>query len=149
MPGTAIGVDVERVSKRFAHRVKGEVYAARDVTLLAQTEVAEVREGKPGRGGSSAMPHKHNPVASVMVLANTARVPGLVASVLSAAAGHEHERAAGAWHAEWAPLRDLFVAVGSAGEWLVDCLTTLEVDRDRMRANISADVEPYLELYLR
>ena len=57
----------------------------------------------------------------------------------------QHERAAGAWHAEWAPQRDLFVAVGSAGEWLVDCLTTLEVDRDRMRANISADVEPYLD----
>src|SRR5207245_2120378 len=50
---------------------------ARDVTLLAQAEVAEVREGVPGRGGSSAMPHKRNPVAAVATLANTAQAPGL------------------------------------------------------------------------
>ncbi|HZQ77743.1 MAG TPA: 3-carboxy-cis,cis-muconate cycloisomerase [Acidimicrobiia bacterium] len=117
---------------------------ARDVTLLAQTEIAEVREGVPGRGRSSAMAHKHNPVAAVATLANAAQAPGLVATVLTAAAGHEHERAAGAWHAEWRPLRELFVAVGSAAAWLADCLGHLEVDEQRMRANIGADLEPAL-----
>ncbi len=78
---------------------------ARDVTLLAQSEVAEVREGGGGsggerRGGSSAMPHKQNPVAAIASLGCTRRVPGLVAT-LAAAAEQEHQRAAGAWHAEW------------------------------------------------
>jgi 3-carboxy-cis,cis-muconate cycloisomerase len=109
---------------------------ARDVTLLAQTEVGEVREAAPGRGRSSTMPHKRNPVAAVATLANTAQAPGLVATVLTAAAGHEHERAAGAWHAEWHPLRELFLAVGSAAAWLADCLAHLEVDAARMRANL-------------
>ncbi|MCA1845207.1 MAG: 3-carboxy-cis,cis-muconate cycloisomerase [Actinobacteria bacterium] len=118
---------------------------ARDVTLMAQTEIAEVREGVPGRGGSSAMPHKNNPVAAIATLANTLRVPGLVASVLTATSGHEHERAAGAWHAEWHPLRELFIAVGSAAAWLADCLTHLEVDPSRMRANIGPDVEDALD----
>jgi 3-carboxy-cis,cis-muconate cycloisomerase len=118
---------------------------ARDVTLLAQTEIGEVREGVPGRGGSSAMPHKHNPVAAIATLANTMQAPGLVASVLAATSGHEHERAAGAWHAEWHPLRELFTAVGSAAAWLADCLTHLEVDPGRMRANIGPDVEKLLE----
>ncbi|HEV7537052.1 MAG TPA: 3-carboxy-cis,cis-muconate cycloisomerase [Acidimicrobiia bacterium] len=109
---------------------------ARDVTLLAQTEVGEVREGVPGRGGSSTMPHKRNPVAAIVTLANTAQAPGLVSTVLVAAAGHEHERAAGAWHAEWRPLLELFLSVGSAAAWLADCLTHLEVDPARMRDNL-------------
>jgi 3-carboxy-cis,cis-muconate cycloisomerase len=118
---------------------------ARDVTLLAQTEIAEVREGVPGRGGSSAMPHKNNPVAAVATLANTIQAPGLVAAVLAATSGHEHERAAGAWHAEWHPLRELVTAVGSAAAWLTDCLTHLEVDPARMRVNVGADVEKFLD----
>ncbi|HEV8624550.1 MAG TPA: 3-carboxy-cis,cis-muconate cycloisomerase [Acidimicrobiia bacterium] len=118
---------------------------ARDVTLLAQTEIGEVREGVPGRGGSSAMPHKRNPVAAVATLANTTQAPGLVATLLTATSGHDHERAAGAWHAEWHPLRELFIAVGSAAAWLADCLTHLEVDPGRMRANIGPDVEKYLD----
>jgi hypothetical protein len=80
---------------------------AGDVVLLAQTEVGEVREGGGGeRGGSSAMPHKHNPVAAISALAGARQAPGLVANLL-AAMEHEHERAAGAWHAEWGPLREL------------------------------------------
>jgi 3-carboxy-cis,cis-muconate cycloisomerase len=118
---------------------------ARDVTLLAQTEIGEVREGVPGRGGSSAMPHKHNPVAAVATLANTAQAPGLVGTLLAATAAQDHERAAGAWHAEWLPLRALLVAAGSAAAWLADCLTHLEVDGARMRANIGADLEPLLD----
>ena len=118
---------------------------ARDVTLLAQTEIAEVEEGVSGRGGSSAVPHKNNPVAAIATLANTIEVPGLVASLLAATSGQEHERAAGAWHAEWHSLRELFVAVGSAAAWLADCLTHLQVDPARMRANIGADLETLVE----
>ena len=110
---------------------------ARDLVLLAQAEVGEVREGGAARGGSSAMPHKRNPVALVSALASAARAPGLVAELLGAMA-HEHQRAAGAWHAEWRPLAELQVAVGSAAAWLRDALEHLEVDPARMRANLDA-----------
>jgi 3-carboxy-cis,cis-muconate cycloisomerase len=110
--------------------------AAGDVVLLAQTEVGEVREGAPGR--SSSMPHKRNPVAAISARACARGAPGLVANLL-AAMEHEHERAAGAWHAEWAPLRALLVATGSAAAWLRACLSGLEVDAERMRANLPPD----------
>jgi 3-carboxy-cis,cis-muconate cycloisomerase len=110
---------------------------ARDVTLLAQSEVAEVREGGAGRGGSSAMPHKRNPVAAVVLLGCTRRVPGLLAT-LAAAAEQEHQRAAGAWHAEWAPFADLLRLTGSASSWAAELLAGLVVDAGRMRANLDA-----------
>jgi 3-carboxy-cis,cis-muconate cycloisomerase len=108
---------------------------ARDVTLLAQTEVGEVREDAGGRGGSSTMPHKHNPVAAIATAAAAARAPGLVATLLHAMT-HEHERAAGSWHAEWLPFTDLLRVTGSAAAWLRDCLTHLRVDTGRVRANL-------------
>jgi 3-carboxy-cis,cis-muconate cycloisomerase len=107
----------------------------RDVVLMAQTEVGEVREGVPGRGGSSTLPHKRNPVAAISAVASAMRAPGLVAALLGAMA-HEHERAAGPWHAEWRPVCELLEAVGSAAAWLRDCLEHLEVDAERMRANL-------------
>lgn len=110
---------------------------ARDVVLLAQTEVAEVREGGARRGGSSALPHKQNPIAAVSALACAARAPGLVATLLASMV-QEHERAAGAWHAEWRPLSYLLLSVGSAASWLADCLGHLQVDPARMRANLDA-----------
>ncbi len=110
---------------------------ARDVTLLSQDEVAEVREGAEGRGGSSAMAHKHNPVAAVSVLACTRRIPGLVATQL-AAMEQEHERAAGAWQAEWGTLTDLLRLAGSAAAWARDLLEHLEVDAAAMRARAGA-----------
>jgi 3-carboxy-cis,cis-muconate cycloisomerase len=114
--------------------------AARDITLLAQSEVAEVREGDgagPGgaRGGSSAMPHKRNPVGAVALLGCTRQVPGLLAT-LAAAAEHEHQRAAGAWHAEWQPFSDLLRLAGSAASWGAELLAGLEVDPARMRRNL-------------
>jgi 3-carboxy-cis,cis-muconate cycloisomerase len=81
------------------------------------------------------MPHKRNPVAAVAVVAAAARAPGLVSTMLSAMA-HEHERAAGLWHAEWRPLNDLLRTTGSAAAWLRDSLTHLRVDAARVRANI-------------
>jgi 3-carboxy-cis,cis-muconate cycloisomerase len=114
---------------------------ARDVTLLAQSEVAEVREGGGSggerRGGSSAMPHKQNPVAAIAILGCTRRVPGLVAT-LAAAAEQEFQRAAGAWHAEWEPFADVLRVTGSAASWAVDLTGGLVVDPARMRANLDA-----------
>jgi len=106
---------------------------ARDITLLAQNEVAEVSEGTPG--GSSTMAHKRNPVAAVSAVGCAAQAPGLVATLLAAMV-HEHERAAGAWHAEWLPLRELLMATGSAAAWLRACLEHLEVHTEAMRANV-------------
>lgn len=108
---------------------------AQDVVLLSQTEVAEARESGEGRGGSSTMPHKRNPVAAVSAEACARQAPGHVATLLASMA-HEHERAASAWHAEWQPLRELLQATGSAAAWLRDCLEHLEVDAKRMRANL-------------
>jgi 3-carboxy-cis,cis-muconate cycloisomerase len=106
---------------------------ARDVTLLAQSEVGEVGEASPG--GSSAMAHKHNPVAAVSALACAAQAPGLVATLLAAAV-QEHQRAAGAWQAEWQPLRTLLVSTGSAAAWLRACLDGLVVHADVMRTTL-------------
>lgn len=109
---------------------------ARDVILLAQTEVGEVREGVDGRGGSSAMAHKHNPVAAVSVIACAHRIPGLVGTVF-AAMEQEHQRAAGAWQAEWGTLTDLLTLTGSAVAWLADLIGHLEVDAERMMKNFA------------
>jgi 3-carboxy-cis,cis-muconate cycloisomerase len=109
---------------------------ARDVELLAQTEVGEVAEGGGhGRGGSSTLPHKRNPVGAVAVSACAARVPGLVATMLASMA-QEHERAAGAWQAESETLSDLLRLTGSAAAALRELLEGVEVDTDRMRANL-------------
>jgi 3-carboxy-cis,cis-muconate cycloisomerase len=115
---------------------------ARDVTLLAQTEIAEVREGNPEpgsgrRGGSSAMPHKHNPVAAIAILGCTRRVPGLLAT-LAAAGEAELQRAAGAWHAEWEPFADTLRLTGSAAAWGAELLSALAVDPAAMRRNLGA-----------
>lgn len=107
---------------------------ARDVTLLAQHEVAEVAEATPG--GSSSMPHKRNPAAAVSALACSAQAPGLVATLLAGMV-QEHERAAGAWQSEWRALRELLVAVGSAAAWLHTCLAGLRVDPAALKANLA------------
>jgi 3-carboxy-cis,cis-muconate cycloisomerase len=107
--------------------------AARDVTLSEY-----LREGVAGRGGSSAMAHKQNPVAAVSVLACAKRVPGLVATML-ACMEQEHERAAGAWQAEWGTLTDLLRLTGSAGAWGHDLLEHLEIDAEAMAASAGPD----------
>ncbi|WP_426510954.1 3-carboxy-cis,cis-muconate cycloisomerase [Dactylosporangium sp. McL0621] len=106
---------------------------ARDITLLSQNEVDEVSDSSPG--GSSTMAHKRNPIAAVCAFGCAASAPGLVANLL-AAMPHEHERAAGAWHAEWRPLRELLVTTGSAASWLRAALERLLVHPDVMRDNL-------------
>ncbi|MER7892582.1 3-carboxy-cis,cis-muconate cycloisomerase [Micromonospora sp. NPDC094482] len=108
-----------------------------DVGLLAQTEVAEVAEGGTGRGGSSAMPHKRNPVDSILVTAAARRAPGLIATLFTAAV-QEHQRATGGWHAEWEPLLDLLHLAGGAAARTARMLAGLQVHPDRMRANLDA-----------
>jgi 3-carboxy-cis,cis-muconate cycloisomerase len=115
---------------------------ARDVTLHAQSEVGELREAAAaGRGASSAMAHKRNPVAAVSVIACARRVPGLVATIF-AAMEQEQQRAAGAWQAEWGTLGELLTLTGSAAAWLADLLGGLEVDTERMRTNLQAAATP-------
>ncbi|WP_320669433.1 alpha/beta fold hydrolase [Patulibacter defluvii] len=110
---------------------------AGDVVLLAQTEVAEVHEqGGPGRGGSSTMPHKRNPVAAVSARAAAVRVPGLVATLL-AAADQPQERAAGHWQAEWEAWSDLLRLTGVAVAWLREALDRLRVDREAVAAALA------------
>ncbi|MFL6074714.1 MAG: 3-carboxy-cis,cis-muconate cycloisomerase [Mycobacteriales bacterium] len=110
---------------------------ALDVVLLAQTEVGEVTGDESG--GSSALPHKHNPVAAVRVRATAQRVPGLVATLLTGMA-QEHERAAGGWQAEWATLTDLLRLTGGAAWHARAMLDGLRVDAARMAAGLTDDL---------
>jgi 3-carboxy-cis,cis-muconate cycloisomerase len=105
----------------------------RDVVLLAQTEVAEVVEaGGEGRGGSSTMPHKRNPVGAIGLVACAQRGPGLVATMLGAMT-QEHERGAGGWQAEWETLLELLRLTGSSAGLTRELVSGLRVDPERMR----------------
>ncbi len=110
---------------------------ALDVALLASSDIGEVHEGVAGRGGSSTLPQKRNPIAAVTARACATRAPGLVATLL-ALMPQELQRSAGGWQAEWPALSDLLATTGSAVAWLKDCLENLEVDEARMRANLEA-----------
>jgi 3-carboxy-cis,cis-muconate cycloisomerase len=107
-----------------------------DIVLLSQTEVGELSEA--ATGGSSTMPHKRNPVGAVLARA-CARLVHANAAVL-ADGEHEHERAAGAWQAEWTALSEALAHTGGAAAAARSALTGLEVHPDRMRANITVDV---------
>jgi 3-carboxy-cis,cis-muconate cycloisomerase len=109
---------------------------AKDLSLLGQWEVGEVSEGaEPGRGGSSAMPHKRNPVAAMVALAAAQRVPNHVAALL-ASMPQEHERALGGWQAELAEWPLLWSAAHGSVSALARALPGLQVDADRMLVNL-------------
>ena len=110
---------------------------ARDVALGSQAEVGEMLEAAPraGVGGSSSMPHKHNPVACARALAAAVRMPGLLASLHAAAIG-EHERALGGWQAELALVPEIAAGLGSALDFLETIADSLVVDAARMKANL-------------
>jgi len=111
---------------------------ARDIALMSQAEIGEATEpAAPGRGGSTAMPHKRNPVLSMRVLAATQPVPLLIAGLL-AAMPQEHERALGGWQAEMAQLPEVFIHALSAASALAELLDGAQFDEARCRANIDA-----------
>lgn len=111
---------------------------ARDVSLLMQSEVGEVAEPVvEGRGGSSTMPNKRNPTACVLTLAAAHRVPGLVASFLSAML-QEHERGVGGWQAEWPVVAATVQSTGVAIASMADVADGLTVDAKKMRLNIDS-----------
>ncbi|KUL78245.1 MULTISPECIES: 3-carboxy-cis,cis-muconate cycloisomerase [unclassified Streptomyces] len=107
--------------------------AAVDVLTLSRTEIAEVAEGSGG--GSSAMPHKSNPVRSTLIVAAARRAPQLAATLYGSLVA-EDERPAGAWHAEWEPLRDLLRLVGGAARDAAELAEGLRVRPDVMRAHL-------------
>jgi 3-carboxy-cis,cis-muconate cycloisomerase len=109
---------------------------ARDVSLLMQPEVGEAAEpASEGRGGSSAMPHKRNPVGCLAALEAAQRAPGLAATLLAQLAA-EHERGLGQWQSQWFTLRDLLCGAGSALAAMAEVLEGLQVDAQAMRANL-------------
>lgn len=110
----------------------------RDVALLMQTEVDEVSEGGvEGRGGSSTMPHKHNPVASAALVAIGTRMPGLAATMLQAMP-QEHERALGLWQTEWDTVPEVFRLAAASVAYAIEIAEGLRVDAGRMQANMKA-----------
>ncbi|MFJ9125462.1 3-carboxy-cis,cis-muconate cycloisomerase [Streptomyces sp. NPDC102340] len=116
----------------FAAGALGKI--ATDVLVLSRTEVGELAEG--AGGGSSAMPHKANPVRSTLIAAAARRVPALAATLYASVAA-EDERPAGAWHAEWATLRELLRVVGGAARDASELVGGLVVRVDVMRAHLS------------
>lgn len=109
---------------------------ARDLALMGQTEIGEAYEAPAaGRGGSSTMPHKRNPVSASVALAAASRAPGLVATMLGSM-GQEHERGLGGWQAEWETLPELVRIVGGSARSIAAALSNLVVDHERMRANL-------------
>ena len=109
---------------------------ARDWSLMMQTEIAEVFEpNAKGRGGSSTMPHKRNPVAAASILAAANRVPALMSSIYQSMV-QEHERSLGSWHAEWLAFPEIFQLCAGALQGTVEVLQGLEVNRKNMQRNI-------------
>jgi 3-carboxy-cis,cis-muconate cycloisomerase len=111
---------------------------ARDVALMMQFELGETFEpAEAGRGGSSAMPHKRNPVRCMLTVAAALRTPGLMGTLLSGMV-QEHERALGGWQSEWGALPELVRLCAGALDNMATTLADLNVDADRMRANFDA-----------
>jgi 3-carboxy-cis,cis-muconate cycloisomerase len=124
---TVLGILIGTISK-----------IAKDVSLMMQTEIAEVFESsEEGKGGSSTMPHKRNPVSSIAILANAQRIPNLVATMLSCMT-QDHERAIGQWHAEWETFNQIIQLTGGAIHQAVNLTNGLEVNALNMLKNLEA-----------
>ncbi|QII01794.1 3-carboxy-cis,cis-muconate cycloisomerase [Rhodococcoides fascians A21d2] len=108
---------------------------AGDIVSMSATELGELSEDAPG--GSSAMPHKRNPVAAITARAAARRVPGAVSTVLSNM-DHEYQRAAGAWHAEWETITDLLRLTGGAAHRIASSLGGVHVHPEMMARNLDA-----------
>ncbi|GCD42073.1 3-carboxy-cis,cis-muconate cycloisomerase [Streptomyces paromomycinus] len=135
LPWHTLRTPVADLAGALAHTAGALGKIAADVLALSRTETAELAEGSGG--GSSAMPHKSNPVRATLIAAAARQVPAL-AGVLYGSLAAEDERPAGAWHAEWQPLRDALRLVGGAVRDAAELTAGLRVRPDRMRANLAA-----------
>ncbi len=138
LPWHALRTPVADLGAALAHAAGALGKIAADVLVLTRTETGEVAEpAVEGRGASSAMPHKRNPVLATMIRSAAVQVPAL-ASVLTQCLVTEDERSAGMWHAEWQPLREALRLTGGAAHTAVELLRGLVVRPERMRANLGA-----------
>ncbi|MGX1915394.1 3-carboxy-cis,cis-muconate cycloisomerase [Streptomyces phaeochromogenes] len=138
LPWHALRTPVADLGAALAHTAGALGKIAADVLVLARTEVGEVAEpAVAGRGASSAMPHKRNPVLATLIRSAALQVPAL-ATVLMQCLPTEDERSAGMWHAEWQPLRECLRLTGGAAHTAVELTQGLTVHPERMRANLDA-----------
>ncbi|MGH9089908.1 MAG: lyase family protein, partial [Acidimicrobiales bacterium] len=133
LPWHADRVRVGELAAALAVAAGAGTKVALDVVLLSQTEVGEVTGDA---GGSSTLPHKRNPTRAVLARACGVRATGLAGTLLSSMA-QEHERAAGAWHAEWPAVTELLRATGGCLHAVAGSLESLRVDAGRMQANLA------------
>ncbi|MFC5723596.1 3-carboxy-cis,cis-muconate cycloisomerase [Streptomyces gamaensis] len=137
LPWHALRTPPADLAAALAHTAGALGKLAADVQSLARTEVAEVAEpGPAGRGSSSAMPHKRNPVLATLLRSAALQVPALAAALTQCMAC-EDERSAGAWHAEWQLLRECLRLVGGAAHTAVELAEGIEVRAERMRENLA------------
>ncbi|WP_031180443.1 lyase family protein [Streptomyces seoulensis] len=137
LPWHALRTPVADLGAALAHTAAALGKIAADVQVLARTEVGEVAEPAPaGRGASSAMPHKRNPVLATLIRSAALQVPVLSAGLTQCLTA-EDERSAGAWHAEWTLLRESLRLTGGAAHTALDLARGLTVDPGRMRANLA------------
>ncbi|MGW6391118.1 3-carboxy-cis,cis-muconate cycloisomerase [Streptomyces sp. NPDC055103] len=136
LPWHALRTPIADLAAALAHTAAALGKLAVDVQVLARTEVAEVSEPAPaGRGASSAMPHKRNPVLATLIRSAALQVPVLAAG-LTQCLTTEDERSGGAWHAEWLMLRECLRLAGGAAHTAVELAEGLTVRPERMRANL-------------
>ncbi|MEV7415158.1 adenylosuccinate lyase family protein [Streptomyces sp. NPDC089919] len=138
LPWHALRTPIADLGAALAHTTGALGKIAADVLALTRTETGEVAEpAVSGRGASSAMPHKRNPVLATMIRSAALQVPAL-AAVLAACLVTEDERSAGVWHSEWQPLRECLRLTGGAAHTALELARGLAVHPGRMRANLAA-----------
>jgi 3-carboxy-cis,cis-muconate cycloisomerase len=138
LPWHALRTPIADLGAALAHTAGALGKIAADVLVLSRTEVGEVAEpAVAGRGASSAMPHKRNPVLATMIRSAALQLPAL-SSILLQCLVTEDERSAGVWHSEWQPLRECLRLVGGASHTAVELVRGLAVHPARMRANLEA-----------
>ncbi|MFE6286030.1 3-carboxy-cis,cis-muconate cycloisomerase [Streptomyces sp. NPDC057877] len=138
LPWHALRTPVADLAAALAHTTGALGKIAADVLVLTRTEIGEVSEPqRAGRGASSAMPHKRNPVLATLIRSAALQVPAL-AAVLTQCLTAEDERSAGVWHAEWQPLREALRLTGGAAHTAAELARGLSVHPDTMRTNLEA-----------
>jgi 3-carboxy-cis,cis-muconate cycloisomerase len=138
LPWHALRTPLADLAAVLAHTAGALGKIAADVLVLARTEVGEAAEpGGAGRGASSAMPHKRNPVLATLIRSAALQVPAL-SMVVTQCLVTEDERSAGVWHTEWQPLREALRLTGGAAHTAVELVRGLTVHPERMRANLDA-----------